>query len=451
MPLVRTYNTARTRNASPSGWMQPNSSASRVKCVELAEDLQVTDRSAREADFDAFFRDTRSSLVGQAYLLVGDLATAHDLVQEALARCWTHWQTVGGYESPAGWTRLVLHRLAHDHLKHRRRSYSTGFAVQDSEPPSADHLAVLTALQSLRPEQRRALVLRGLVGLSVAEVASEMGVPAGTVKSWLSRGRERVAKELGIDPTTLEIRGELSEQQIDPINTALVDVATWAGQVSWGVTPEQIRASTAHSSATDGGSPASPLQVGADWTEPGDEKRPNFKWHWVSRPVIVAVAALIVVGVIVGTEASNIGSKAPQQVGPAAKSTAPSFKLLMQAVNEEGQSWHLTAAPSGAHVAISRQQAAASAAAGGSRLERVGLVRWTDDYPSHSTYVWAVFTDPPDTHVVLGGPLVLPGSPTYPPSQFNLVVTFVDGTTGVVLASNDAYNAHLPALTMFGS
>jgi hypothetical protein len=38
-----------------------------------------------------------------------------------------------------------------------------------------------------------------------------------------------------------------------------------------------------------------------------------------------------------------------------------------------------------------------------------------------------------------------------PPSQFNLVVTFVDGTTGVVLASNDAYNAHLPALPVFGS
>jgi RNA polymerase sigma-70 factor, ECF subfamily len=63
-----------------------------------------------------------------------------------------------------------------------------------------DHLVLIEALRTLPSTHQQALVLHDGVGLSVAEVASELHAPVGTVKAWLSRGRARVAQEL----TTIE-------------------------------------------------------------------------------------------------------------------------------------------------------------------------------------------------------------------------------------------------------
>jgi RNA polymerase sigma-70 factor (ECF subfamily) len=55
------------------------------------------------------------------------------------------------------------------------------------------------ALQALPVRQRHALLLHHVVGLPVAAVAQEMGVPEGTVKSWLFRGREALQRSLGVE------------------------------------------------------------------------------------------------------------------------------------------------------------------------------------------------------------------------------------------------------------
>jgi RNA polymerase sigma-70 factor (ECF subfamily) len=55
---------------------------------------------------------------------------------------------------------------------------------------------VIDALRLLPRRQREAIVLHHLVGLSVEEVGTELHAPAGTVKSWLSRGRASVARTL---------------------------------------------------------------------------------------------------------------------------------------------------------------------------------------------------------------------------------------------------------------
>ena len=54
----------------------------------------------------------------------------------------------------------------------------------------------MTALRTLPADQRQALVLHHIVDLPVAEVAHEMGVAVGTVKSWLHRGRAALAAQL---------------------------------------------------------------------------------------------------------------------------------------------------------------------------------------------------------------------------------------------------------------
>ena len=58
-------------------------------------------------------------------------------------------------------------------------------------------LALVEALRTLPVRQRQVIVLHHLVGLPVEEVAQTLRVPAGTVKSQLSRGRRALAARLG--------------------------------------------------------------------------------------------------------------------------------------------------------------------------------------------------------------------------------------------------------------
>jgi RNA polymerase sigma-70 factor (sigma-E family) len=154
-------------------------------------------------DFDAFYRSTRQRLLGVVYLLTGDLAEAQDAVQEAFIRAWQRWDTVRALANPEAWVRVVACRVAtsrwrstRSRLKaHRRHGIDEAVA-----PPDPLVLDLVIALRRLPLEQRVALTLHYLVGLSVADVATETGAPTGTVKARLSRGRRALAEILGVDP-----------------------------------------------------------------------------------------------------------------------------------------------------------------------------------------------------------------------------------------------------------
>jgi RNA polymerase sigma-70 factor (ECF subfamily) len=78
-------------------------------------------------------------------------------------------------------------------------------------PPCSSQVALVTALRRIPAEQRRAVVLHHLVGLSVEEIAAETGAPAGTVKVRLARGRAKLAphvSEFADEPTAPDERVE---------------------------------------------------------------------------------------------------------------------------------------------------------------------------------------------------------------------------------------------------
>lgn len=148
------------------------------------------------ATFDMFFRATMKPLVTMAYMLSGDQQVAQDLTQEAFLRTWSRWNRISKYDDPQAWTRRVLHNLIISRSrsdKIRRRAVESPRSVP---PPDESHLVLAAALRSLPDSQMRALVLHDGAGLSVREVAFEMKVPEGTVKSWLSRGRATAAERL---------------------------------------------------------------------------------------------------------------------------------------------------------------------------------------------------------------------------------------------------------------
>jgi RNA polymerase sigma-70 factor (ECF subfamily) len=150
-------------------------------------------------EYVAFFGAAKASLMGQAYLLTGDVEEARDLVQETLLRAWKIWSTLRLYEDPQQWARRVLHNLAVSRWRRERVRNLVRFRIPTQVAgPDASHLDVVNALRLLPMNQRRALVLHDVAGLSVVEVAAEIGAPEGTVRSWLSRGRNALAKDLGI-------------------------------------------------------------------------------------------------------------------------------------------------------------------------------------------------------------------------------------------------------------
>jgi RNA polymerase sigma-70 factor, ECF subfamily len=132
-------------------------------------------------------------LVGVVALAAGDRGEAEECVQEAFIRLLREWPTVSQFDSPEAWTRRVALRL----LSNRRRKSRNGLKAllrvgppRPAPAPSADAVDVQRALSHLPLGQRQVVVLHHLLGLGVAEIAAELDVAPGTVKSRLSRARE---------------------------------------------------------------------------------------------------------------------------------------------------------------------------------------------------------------------------------------------------------------------
>jgi RNA polymerase sigma-70 factor (ECF subfamily) len=140
----------------------------------------------------------------QVAALTGDPTEARDHVQEAFVRAWTRWTYVSGLDDPEGWVRRVAHNLAVSRWRRARRLV-LGRAPDAAVPFDDEQHAVVIALAALPRQQREAIVLHHLVGLPVAEVADQLHVPVGTVKSWLSRGRRQLADLLSPAVATEEV------------------------------------------------------------------------------------------------------------------------------------------------------------------------------------------------------------------------------------------------------
>ncbi|MER7890528.1 SigE family RNA polymerase sigma factor [Micromonospora sp. NPDC094482] len=157
--------------------------------------------------FDEFYRSTARRMLRYGYAVTGDHTEAQDLVQEAYARAWRQWGTLSAHPAPEAWLRLVVARLATDRWRHLHRwrgVLSRTGPPATAPPPSEDGVLLVRALRQLPTAQRQALALHYLFDMPVEEIARETGVAVGTVKSWLSRGRARLAALLP-DLSTVEL------------------------------------------------------------------------------------------------------------------------------------------------------------------------------------------------------------------------------------------------------
>ena len=151
-------------------------------------------------DFDAFYLASARRVVAYVYALCGDLAEAQDVTQEAFARAWQRWPKLSRYDDPEAWVRTVAWRLAANwwRTNRRRLRYRRLVATEAARSgPSPDRVALTQAFRRLPEAQRRVVVLHYIYDLPVAQIAIETGMPAGTVKVYLARGRAALAALLG--------------------------------------------------------------------------------------------------------------------------------------------------------------------------------------------------------------------------------------------------------------
>jgi len=149
--------------------------------------------------FAECYEQSYPALTKQIFVYTGDLSLAQDLVQEAFCRALPRWSKVSTYDDPVAWIRRVAFNLANSRWQRAKVAarYLRGQREQHTEGPNPDRVAAVAALGKLPPRQRRAVVLHYLADKPVAEIAAEEGVPVGTVKTWLHRGRLALAGLLG--------------------------------------------------------------------------------------------------------------------------------------------------------------------------------------------------------------------------------------------------------------
>ncbi|TRZ95896.1 MAG: sigma-70 family RNA polymerase sigma factor [Rhodocyclaceae bacterium] len=133
-----------------------------------------------------------------ARAMLGDRAAADDLVQDTLERAWSRLHQWRAGSDMRAWLFGIMHNLRIDQLRRPRLSAHSIDADDFDVPTRAtqnDQLElrdIESALSRLPDEQREVLLLVALEEMSYADIAAMLGIPAGTVMSRLSRGRERL-------------------------------------------------------------------------------------------------------------------------------------------------------------------------------------------------------------------------------------------------------------------
>jgi RNA polymerase sigma-70 factor, ECF subfamily len=164
----------------------------------------------REAEFRRLYEAHRLAVhayfTGRTY----DRQLSADLMQDVFLRVWQHLDKLADMpdDGQRAWIFTVARNLSIDAGRHQRTEAGTGQALAreragPAAPASvavidAERVAIVSDAISRLPEQQRVALTMAVAGtMTSAEIAAALGVPAGTVRYWLSQARRTLAGELG--------------------------------------------------------------------------------------------------------------------------------------------------------------------------------------------------------------------------------------------------------------
>jgi len=167
-----------------------------------------------EAAWEDLVRQHTRQVYGLCYRFTGSGAEAQDLTQEVFLRVFRTLKTFRSAEGSFGtWLARVARNLLIDHYRRTRQERVTDpiedqIAVLEEKGATAserpDHALagretsriLQAALQKLSPDLREAVILRDLQEMEYREIADVLGIPEGTVKSRINRGRAELTRLL---------------------------------------------------------------------------------------------------------------------------------------------------------------------------------------------------------------------------------------------------------------
>ena len=170
--------------------------------------------SGDEAAWEELVRLHTRQVYGLCYRFTGSGAEAQDLTQEVFLRVFRTLRTFRSAEGSFGtWLARVARNLLIDHYRRTRQERVTDpieeqLTVLEEKGATAserpDHAVagreaseiLQAALQKLSPDLREAVILRDLQEMEYREIADVLGIPEGTVKSRINRGRAELARLL---------------------------------------------------------------------------------------------------------------------------------------------------------------------------------------------------------------------------------------------------------------
>jgi RNA polymerase sigma-70 factor (ECF subfamily) len=168
-------------------------------------------RRAQRGDVEAFtelIAERIEPMSRTAMAIIGNQADARDAVQEALASIWRSLPSLRDPSRFEAWSTRILVHASRRIAGRRRRASVRELAIEPTadveigpravapDEAVADRVALERAFDRLDADARTILVLHHLDARSIAEIASILGIPAGTVKSRLHKARGDLERAL---------------------------------------------------------------------------------------------------------------------------------------------------------------------------------------------------------------------------------------------------------------
>ena len=160
----------------------------------------------KTGSFERLAAENERQVYAVCFHMMGNREDAQDCAQEAMLRAFRAFSSFRQEASFSTWITRIAMNVCTDALRKRRDAVSldamredTGFDVADSAPTAYAQLEEKERLRLLReavallpPEMREMIVLRDMQGKSYEEISDILNVPLGTVKSRVSRAREKL-------------------------------------------------------------------------------------------------------------------------------------------------------------------------------------------------------------------------------------------------------------------
>lgn len=169
--------------------------------METISDAHLATLAAKEHDRQAFGRLVmrHQSAVRRFFLnhTLGDVQLSDDLAQDTFVKAYVNIGSFRGTAAFSTWLLRIAFNVFYDYIRAHRETGDISPETCQRPAPDADggtlRMDIYDALARLRPVERSCITLQLVDGLPIEKIAEVTGMPQGTIKSHLARGKEKLA------------------------------------------------------------------------------------------------------------------------------------------------------------------------------------------------------------------------------------------------------------------